>query len=91
MELTKEYFETHLEKQLKLTKEYFDKKFDKIDRGFDSQNKELKEYVRDSFGAQQTYMEERFTKVKDMLDVRDQVSVLSYDMRRVKQKLGIGK
>jgi hypothetical protein len=67
-ELTKEYFDRGLEN--------LGKRLDglvaneRLTKKLDDQTRELKDYTHQAFETQQTYMEERFKEVIDLLDVR---------------------
>jgi len=71
--------------------EIIDQRFESVDNKFEAQTRELKQYVRESFGAQQTYMEERFEEIKEALDVRGEIAILTHDVHRIKQKIGMKK
>jgi hypothetical protein len=81
---------------MELTKEYFDKGIENLGKRFDdlatkddlnSQTTELHSYVQEAFEVQQTYMEERFKEIKDMLDVRNEMRLLRLDVENIKRSL----
>lgn len=81
MELSKEHFYKGLEN--------LGKRLDDLPTNADlaKQTEELKDYVHQSFEAQQMYMEERFKEIIDMLDVRNELRLLSLDVVKIKQIL----
>ena len=82
MELTQEYFDKGLENLGKRLDDLVTK--DVLTEKLDKQTKELQAYVHQAFETQQTYMEERFKEVTEMLDVRKEVESLKKDMEKLK-------
>jgi hypothetical protein len=76
-----------------VTQDYFDsallnvlEKLDKIDRRFDIQTAELKDYTHQAFEVQQEYMDERFGELIMHYDVRDRVDRLEREFMEFKLK-----
>ena len=78
MELTQEYFDRQLEKLA--TKE-------DIALAIQSQTKELKGYIHESFDTQQQYIDERIGELTDSAKVKEDIVSLQRDMVQIKAAL----
>ena len=77
MELTKEYFEKHLDQKLK-------EQTEELKAYAREQTEELARIVAETVA---TPMEERFARLESLMDVRLAVQTLQLDMRRIKEAL----
>jgi hypothetical protein len=76
---------------MELTQEYFDKQLENLQTNItgniDQQTTKLKQYVHESFKAQQVYIEERFTEIKDLLEMKEKVEKHELEIQQLKQQL----
>ena len=74
---------------MELTQEYFDQQIDKLASKEDlqSQTKELKDYIHDSFEKQQEYIEERVTELMEQNKVKEDVAMLKRELAQIKTSL----
>jgi gas vesicle protein len=78
MELTQEYFDQQLQKLA--TK-------DDLTSALETQTKEIKDYIHESFETQQEYIDERVSELADQTKVKEDVAVLKQDMAQIKAAL----
>jgi protein associated with RNAse G/E len=78
MELTQEYFDQQLQKLA--TKE-------DLNAALETQTKELKDYIHESFATQQQYIDERFNELMDQTKVKEDVALLKTELAQIKAAL----
>jgi protein associated with RNAse G/E len=78
MELTQEYFDQQLKKLA--TK-------DDVTISLESQTKELKDYIHESFEMQQGYIDERVDELANQTKVKEDIAMLQKDMAQIKAAL----
>lgn len=78
---------------MELTQEYFDKQLQKLATKDDltdaveTQTKELKDYIHQSFETQQEYIDERFNELMDQTMVKEDVAHLKTEIAQIKTAL----
>lgn len=78
---------------MELTQEYFDQQLQKLatkgdlTSALETQTKELKDYIHESFETQQEYIDERVSELADQTKVKEDVAVLKQDMEQIKAAL----
>ncbi len=76
---------------MELTQEHFDQQLgnlqDNINDRIQAQTKELKDYIHESFGTQQEYIDERFHELFDGIKVKEEVALLKQDIIQIKEIL----
>lgn len=78
MELTQEYLDRQLQKLA--TK-------DDLTAALETQTKELKDYIHESFETQQGYIDERVSELADQTKVKEDVAILKQDIAQIKAAL----
>lgn len=78
MELTQKYFDQQLQKLA--TKE-------DLTAALETQTKELKDYIHESFETQQEYIDERFNELMDQTKVKEDVAQLKTELAQIKTAL----
>jgi ribosomal protein L29 len=74
---------------MELTQEYFDRQLGKLASKEDlqSQTKELKDYIHESFEKQQEYIDERVTELMEQNKVKEDVAMLKRELAQIKTAL----
>lgn len=78
---------------MELTQEYFDQQLQKLTTkedlavALETQTKELKDYIHESFETQQKYIEEQFNELMDQTKVKEDVALLKTELAQIKAAL----
>lgn len=76
---------------MEITLEHLDQRLENLQNNIagqiQSQTKELKTYIHESFEVQQDYIDERFHELSDSVKVKEEVALLKQDISQIKAAL----